>query len=354
MKRRLYTILTFGSLVLCLPICLFWARSWAFDEYVAWMTAKNAFARLSQDAAVVFLAIPIACAMQRLLHRRRTIAAIFAQRLTDVLNAVTAISSNTRRLMKHRLFTILCVTVSVISLSLCLLTAIFWVADVEAPSDDDLIASNHMKVEVGIDRGTTDVGRHFGQKSSGCALLFGCYRPFPLPIAGPVIHAQIFPDEHGGIHYSEESRNFQSKWMMRETTKDAGIIRFRRSYPMEFGIPDASHNAFDTVHGVSDVIVIPFWVITLLALITGAGGAIAIRRALKGRRLQRVGRCPVCGYDLRASPDRCPECGNHRVATPATMNDEAMDLLLERECGNRRVATAATLPVPSPGTPGEG
>ena len=152
-----------------------------------------------------------------------------------------------------------------------------------------------------------------------------------------------------------KSWNFHSKWMTREINKDAEIIRFRRSYPMEFGNPYASpHDVFDTVHGVSDVIVIPLWVIALLALIAGAGAAIVIRRSLKSRRLQRVGRCSVCGYDLRASPDRCPECGNHRAATPATMNDEAMDLLLERERGNRRVAAAASLPVPSPGTPGEG
>jgi hypothetical protein len=27
------------------------------------------------------------------------------------------------------------------------------------------------------------------------------------------------------------------------------------------------------------------------------------------RRRPRPGRCPACGYDLRATPDRCPECG---------------------------------------------
>ncbi len=32
-------------------------------------------------------------------------------------------------------------------------------------------------------------------------------------------------------------------------------------------------------------------------------------RALQRRRHQIAGHCPACGYDLRASPQRCPECG---------------------------------------------
>ena len=51
---------------------------------------------------------------------------------------------------------------------------------------------------------------------------------------------------------------------------------------------------------------IPLWTV---AVPISVGLAVAVGRDLRRRRQATTGRCVRCGYDLRASPDRCPECG---------------------------------------------
>jgi hypothetical protein len=61
----------------------------------------------------------------------------------------------------------------------------------------------------------------------------------------------------------------------------------------------------------------PFWALTLVSLIAPTMAAIGYCRS---RRRRRQGMCPRCGYDLRATPERCPECG----AVPKPPNNPPM------------------------------
>ena len=60
---------------------------------------------------------------------------------------------------------------------------------------------------------------------------------------------------------------------------------------------------------------VPHW---LVVLVTAALPAAWCWNRARRRRRAVAGRCPSCGYDLRATPDRCPECGAAPAAATAS------------------------------------
>jgi hypothetical protein len=54
---------------------------------------------------------------------------------------------------------------------------------------------------------------------------------------------------------------------------------------------------------------IPLWFLSLLTVLLPLVWLLSLSPFRRRRRRARAGLCPACGYDLRASPERCPECG---------------------------------------------
>jgi hypothetical protein len=81
-------------------------------------------------------------------------------------------------------------------------------------------------------------------------------------------------------------------------------FRFHVDVPMYGNVMAA------TTRGVA----VPAWFLALCAAVLPARAAWRLKRRC---RRQREGQCQACGYDLRATPDRCPECG----AIPATIRN---------------------------------
>jgi predicted amidophosphoribosyltransferase len=70
------------------------------------------------------------------------------------------------------------------------------------------------------------------------------------------------------------------------------------------------------------VIAIPYrqfdFPIAYLTILFALAPVLRIKRMLLVNRRLSSGLCHVCGYDLRASPDCCPECGTMPLRTKVT------------------------------------
>src|SRR5204862_866568 len=82
--------------------------------------------------------------------------------------------------------------------------------------------------------------------------------------------------------------------------EELGLGHFSRWVPARLLADDQSWDAAPYY-----AIVVPHWVFACGLAVVPAGW---LRRRVVARR-QSIGRCGKCGYDLRATPERCPECG---------------------------------------------
>jgi hypothetical protein len=65
----------------------------------------------------------------------------------------------------------------------------------------------------------------------------------------------------------------------------------------------------DYARAIGTRITIPLWSIALVLGLLPLYGIASHLRKMRGRQRWDLGHCVQCGYDLRATPDRCPECG---------------------------------------------
>jgi hypothetical protein len=78
-------------------------------------------------------------------------------------------------------------------------------------------------------------------------------------------------------------------------TQEHGALGFRRVEAVKWPPP-----------GRLAAVVVPDWFLALATALLPAARAGAAARRFRRRRHSR---CEACGYDLRATPGRCPECG---------------------------------------------
>ena len=178
------------------------------------------------------------------------------------------------------------------SLVLCVATAAFWVRSYWR--NDSVVRVTNSRTAAG--------GQHYDARgifSENGRLTFYTRHAAGATYGGPAVSV--------GSRAPDPPLYRDVAWQGSQERLNLGIIRWYRWIGRHSGGVDVDQN-----------LEVSYWFLTLSAALTAALIAVRVWRS---RNRSVRGRCPTCGYDLRATPEKCPECG----AVPARRTSGATD-----------------------------
>jgi hypothetical protein len=191
------------------------------------------------------------------------------------------------RLARHLLT--LC---SATSLLLCVVVCVLWARSYRLGSFGEFIGSLHTR--------TAAPAYHYS-----CAGIYSSHGSLGVGFMHQVTSVNdpwqvIYPDGRRLVWDGRECfERYPFMSMPRPTAlNEWGFCARWASWPIGSALVTARH--------WSRGIAVPHWLVAFSAAILPAVHA---RRVWRPMRQRQRGHCVRCGYDLRASPDRCPECG---------------------------------------------
>jgi len=133
------------------------------------------------------------------------------------------------------------------------------------------------------------------------------------------IWANLVPERQARLHFTHMSVQRRMEFegdelqeLIAELRKNGAWYQVGNLYSRSLAPIGDEDLTFIEAPGTYDLwVIIPFW---LPVLVFGISPGIGVFRFVRTRRRRKYrsshGLCAHCGYDLRATPDRCPECGS--------------------------------------------
>lgn len=178
------------------------------------------------------------------------------------------------------------------------------------------IGSAHGRVSVIIRRYVPE--KLHGSFFSGAHDIHQNLREHPVPQVWYADHS-FLGTGFGSARVKNSNRDFvqfHDRRILEITAEIARAKALGRDSTLSVKLRDSIRRSLTDMPRFVEMIVLPSW---LLLMLFAALPTWWFPRALREHRRLRAGLCRRCGYDLRATPERCPECGAVPMAAKGGM-----------------------------------